>query len=49
MKEYFERYNFEVNETKWQDTWNKINAFKAEIDPALVFEELNSLDIRQSS
>jgi Leucyl-tRNA synthetase len=34
MKEYFERYNFEVNETKWQDTWNKINAFKAEIDPS---------------
>ncbi len=32
MKEYFERYNFEVNEIKWQSEWHKHDAFKAEID-----------------
>ena len=32
MKEYFERYNSEVNEKKWQDKWSTLNAFKASID-----------------
>ena len=45
MKEYFERYNFEVNETKWQDTWNKINALNNFKKTKVLKNIENSLEI----